>query len=346
MNELRVGMVGMGKMGLLHAGILNSLSNVRVKAVADTEKLVTRFLKENMPKIEVFNDYEKMIRNSELDIVYVTTPVISHIPIASFCTKEKLHFFVEKPLGRNAEECISLCKLVKENKVSSMVGFCLRYAETFAKAKELLDKQVLGKIINIKSSVYQSQSITKGTGWRFKKETSGGGVLIDLGSHLVDLLLWYFGEIKTVQGTTQSQHSQEIEDSASVMINFANNLPCSLETSWNAKNYRLQETTIEIEGVYGKMKVNEDHLAIVYNPSEKDNDKQNVTFYRQSLYNGVAVDIGGPEYTREDLDFIYCIRNGKTSSLNVIDSTKTQSVIDSIYRSSKNGNVEKVSYIV
>src|SRR5207245_3010691 len=132
--------------------------------------------------------------------------------------------------------------------VISMVGFCLRYVETFAKTKELLDKKVLGDLVNIKATVYQSKVGAKGTSWRFKKAISGGGVLIDLGSHLIDLLLWYFGKIRTVQGTVASEYSQEVEDSANVTINFENNLSCTLEASKNVKNYRLQETTIEIDG--------------------------------------------------------------------------------------------------
>jgi len=252
MTKLNAGIIGMGKMGLLHAGILNSLPNVKVNAIADTEKFVINFFKKNTDSIEVYTDYKKMIEDSKLDLVYITTPVASHIPIASFCASKKINFFVEKPLGRNAEECSTLCKIVKQNNVLSMVGFYLRYKETFKKAKSILDSGILGKTKNIKSSVYQTQFLTNTSGWRFKKEISGGGVLIDLGSHLIDLLLWFFGKPKTVEASTKSKNSQEIEHTASGKIQFEDGLECFFDSSWERDGYRLQETTLEIEGEYGK----------------------------------------------------------------------------------------------
>jgi predicted dehydrogenase len=341
MKEIKVGIIGMGKMGLLHTAILNSLPGTKVKAVVDTEKLVTSFLK-NAQGIESYNDYKKMIEESKIDAVYITTPVASHVPIASFCAKKNLHFFVEKPLGRTAEESTELCNIIKNTKIISMVGFYLRYAETFVKAKELLENNVLGEIINIKSSVYQSQSLAKSSGWRFKKKESGGGVLIDLGIHLIDLLRWYFGNITSVKGAIEFHYSQEVEDTVTSTIEFENGMNCLFEASWNVKNYRLQETTIEIEGTYGNMRVNEDSVKLDY---KGNNKKQDEIFYRQSLYQGVPIDIGGSEYTREDLNFIECIRNEKQPILNVINSNKTQSVIDAIYRSSKSNKIEVVTYI-
>lgn len=339
---LKVGVIGMGKMGILHSAIINSISGARIEAVAETEKFVSGFLS-NLLRFDVYNDYKKMLEHSALDAVYITTPVISHVPIASHCAERGIPFFLEKPIGKNSEECKTLCDIVKEKNVLSMVGFYLRYAETFSKAKTLLESKTIGEIIKIKSSVYQSQFLNKASGWRFKKEISGGGVLIDLGSHLIDLLLWYFGNIKKVEGNIESYYSQEVEDTVRSTIFFENDVDCFFEASWNVKGYRLQETTIEVEGTIGKLKVNEDYVKISYN--EPNNERQDGIFYRQSLYSGVPIDIGGPEYTREDQDFLKCVRIKKQPMLNVIDSSKTQSVIDSIYKSSRNKNAEVVIYI-
>ena len=199
MSELRIGVIGMGKMGLMHAGILNALDGVKIQAIADTENMITKFIKKTIPGIETYDDYKKMIDRSELDAVYITTPVASHIPIASFCAQKNLHFFVEKPLGRTSSECLTLCNLVMQSKIVNMVGFYLRYADTFKKAKELLCNNLIGEVKSITSSVYQTQILSKAHGWRFKKEISGGGILIDLGSHMIDLLVWYFGKVKSVQ---------------------------------------------------------------------------------------------------------------------------------------------------
>lgn len=328
----------MGKMGLLHSAILNSIPRVKVVAVTETEKLVASFLK-NANVFTVYKDYKKMIENESLDLVYITTPVAFHVPIATFCAEKKIYFFIEKPLGRNFEECVTLCDEVIKNKIFTMVGFYLRYSETFSKVKELLENQAIGKITKINSSVYQTQLLRKPSGWRFKKKSSGGGVLIDLGIHLIDLLRWYFGNIVDVKGTIKSLNSQEVEDTANAIIKFSNGLQCYFEASWNVEKYRLQETTIDVEGTHGRILVNEDFIKIT------DLENHEKILYRQSLHKGVIIDIAGPEYTREDVDFIECVFNGKEPHTNVIDAINNQGVIDAIYKSAQTKNIEKVKHI-
>jgi len=334
----------MGKMGLLHAGILNSINDVKVTAVADTEKLIINFIEKNTTGIKVFNDYKKMLDNSNLDLVYITTPVNSHVLIASECAKRNLHFFIEKPLGRTANECESLCKIIKNFQIVNMVGYVLRYSDTFKKAKELLDEGVLGVITGIKGTIFHTQETSKGLGWRFKKEISGGGILIDLGIHLIDLLMWYFGKIIAVRGSIESFIIQDIEDNVTGLLTFDNNLKCTFEASWKEKNYRLQETSIEIKGTLGRMKVNQDFLKIDYADSTP-NVQNNRIFYRQDLYKGIEFDLAGPEFTYEDLDFINCVKNKKKSQLNIVNSSMVHSVIDAIYKSAKTKQIEEVSYI-
>lgn len=340
MKELSAGVVGMGVMGMLHTGILNSLENVKVTAMADTEKFVIGFLQKSLSNVKIYDDYKKMLSESNLDLLFITTPVNSHIKIASDCIKNNIPFFIEKPLGLNASECESLCKLLSTNNVINMTGFYLRFADTFCKAKELLDDGIIGGILKINAHVSRPLILKKNTGWRFKKEISGGGVLIDIGISLVDLLLWYFGNIKSVQGTYETNFLPEIEDFVSAKLTFEAGFECNFESTWNVKNQRLQETNIEIVGENGSLKVNEDYVNLKLN---KTNDEQ--LFYKPTLYNGVSFDIGGPMYTREDVDFVNCIRSGKQSMLNALNILKTQSVIESIYKSCKSHKTEQVSYI-
>ena len=337
MEKIRVGIIGMGKMGLLHSAILNSLDHSKVVAFADTEKMVTNLLRD-VSDASVYNDYKKMIENEKIDVVYITTPVKSHIPIATFCAQNNIHFFVEKHLGITIGECKMLCDVINENRVFSMIGYYLRYAETFSKVKQLLEENTLGEIKEVNSSVFQSQSLSKPSGWRFNKKISGGGVLIDLGSHLIDLLSWYFGKIKSVQGKTESHYNQEVEDTAQATLKFENGLNCKFDASWNVENYRLQETTIEIKGIQKMITVNEDFYKIT---DYKTPENSTIT-YRQEMYTGVPIDIGGPEYTREDNDFINCIRNKKQPMLNVFSAMQTQNVIDSIYKASLSNNTVEI----
>ena len=84
--------------------ILNSLKNVKVSAVADSEKLIINFIEKTCPDIKVFDNYKTMLENADLDFVFITPPVNSHIQIESNFIKRNLHFFVEKPLSRTTKE--------------------------------------------------------------------------------------------------------------------------------------------------------------------------------------------------------------------------------------------------
>ena len=333
----------MGVMGMLHAGTLNSLKNVKVVAVTEPEKLVVKFIQTFLPNIKVYENYVEMLKKENLDFVYITTPVKSHVLIAEYCAKNNIPFFVEKPLSKTATECEELCKILNKNSITNMVGFNLRYSSTFTKAKELLDKKAIGDILNVKATAYRTLVLKEGTGWRFKKESSGGGVLIDIGIHVIDLLLLFFGKIKNVSTEKISFVIPEIDDSVTGLLRFENGLTCIFETSWNVKNYRLQETTLEINGTLGKIKVNEDYVKIQYFESDKKPHED--VLYRQSLYKGVHLDIGGSMYASEDADFVNCLENGTQPGSNVINSIQVQSVIDSIYKSSKSNKQEGVIYI-
>ena len=325
-------------MGMLHASTLNSLKNSEVVAITETEKFVANFLKKYTPKIRIYKNYETMIKSEKLDAVYITTPVNTHIEIASYCAKNEIPFFVEKPLGKTAKECKELCALLETKDVINMVGFNLRFSNTFYEAKKRLSDGKIGKIKKIKATAYRSLISKTGTAWRFKKDTSGGGVLIDIGIHAIDLLTWFFGDIESVK-VTKSHYVNEIEDMISTKLFFKNKLQCDFETSWIIKNHRVQETTITIEGTLGKMVVSEDYIK---NEIYENNEKE--ILYKQSLHRGVEFDVAGSIYTKEDIEFINAIKNKMQTELNVLESVKVQSIIDQIYKSSKTQEKENVNY--
>src|SRR4051794_17160528 len=121
--KMNVGVVGFGKMGLLHTGILYSLENVRICAIAEKEKIIGRYIKTLLPNVNVYEDYEKMFKVEELDLVYITTPVSLHFPIALSSIKNKIDFFIEKPLTMNLQESNRLCELLRTSTLVHCVGY-------------------------------------------------------------------------------------------------------------------------------------------------------------------------------------------------------------------------------
>lgn len=338
MDEIGVGIVGLGKMGIFHLSILNTLTGIEIKAVAENQKLIRSIVKEILPKIKVYDNYEEMFETENLDLVYITTPTSLHVKIAKKCIEYGINFFVEKPLGTSGKECKSLITNTKWKQVINMVGYCKHFVDTFIKAKEVLDSEVLGKPIYLNSHMYVSQLFSKGRGWRYKKETSGGGILNILATHLIDVLLWFFGEIKLVNGSIKSYYSDEVEDFVHSYLVFKNGLEGYLDASWSVRNYRLPEVKIEVQCENGMLSVTEDYVKYFI-----DSEGRFYTLYKQDLYKGVEIDVGGPEYTREDKYFIDCVRKGKRTEIEILHGYKIQQITDAIYESALKREVVRLS---
>lgn len=342
---MNVGIIGLGKMGLLHTGILNSINTVKIKAITEKETLVANYISNAMPGVNVYDDYLDMISSEEMDLIYITTPISSHLPIAQACIENKINFFIEKPLTRNLEESRILCQKLKTSNIIHSVGYNRRFIDTFSKVKSLLDLKILGDIFEVRSSMYVSNVFSRSKGWRSKKEVSGGGVLLDFGSHLVDLLLWYFGRIEKVSGNIKSVYSKEVEDFAHMEIEFSDNILGELDTSWSVKGFRIPEINLEIKGSNGSLRVNEDFIKIDLEKPMPDLPNLNTIIYKQSLNRGILIDIGGPDYTKEDQHMINCVENRKQCLVNVLEASKTQAVIESMYGAAKDQTKKKVEYI-
>ncbi|RIK81942.1 hypothetical protein DCC62_01070 [candidate division KSB1 bacterium] len=175
---LNVAVVGIGKMGLLHAGIMNGLEGVRLSAIADTSKFLLGFAQSLKDDLNIYDDYREMLDKAKPDAAVLATPVFLHVPMAAECVKRGIPFFLEKPLSIVSRDADDLVADIEKKKLTTMVGYMMRYVETFAKAKELLQSGALGEIITFNATIYVSQLFKTGKGWRYDKKESGGGVVI------------------------------------------------------------------------------------------------------------------------------------------------------------------------
>ena len=140
MNEqINAGVVGVGKMGILHTGILSSLDGVEVRAVADKQDLILSCIRGALPSIKTYKDYNEMVKKEDLDLIYIATSTSLHTKMAMDCVDRGMPFFVEKPLGISVDDCMPLLDAVKQQPVINMVGYSKRFVDTFRKAKEIIE---------------------------------------------------------------------------------------------------------------------------------------------------------------------------------------------------------------
>jgi predicted dehydrogenase len=344
LNELCVGVIGLGKMGLLHSGIFNQLESSTLVAAAEIDALTRNLLKTYLPQINVYGDYEAMFKREELDVAAITTPVFLHKPIVEMALGHDCHVFVEKPLALNGDECRSV--LHTAGNVKTQVGYNRRFLETFKMAKRILNDSSLGELKFLHSQMFETQVLRKEQGWRFDPSKSGGGVIIDLGAHVIDMLHYLVGPLSSVHGMARSIFSDNVSDYASINLQFVDGLIGSLELSWSVRHYRLPEMKITMQFELGTLTVTEKYIEIY---SEVDNHSLKrgwSTFYLQDLTAGVPINLGGPEYTAEDVQLLDCIRNDEEPLCNFREAAKTNFAIDAIYDSINTGEMQKIRYEV
>jgi predicted dehydrogenase len=332
-RELRTAVIGLGKLGLLHAATFNVLPGCRLVAVADKSKMVRDGLKAHMESVETYADYEKLLDDARPDLVAVATPTGLHVPIAIDCVDRGIPVFIEKPLSLNSAQAAPLVALLRQRPVVNMVGYMTRFLDTFRKTKELVDSGVLGRPQMLTGSMYIGQLFRRGKGWRYDKAASGGGVLTTQNSHVVDLLLWYFGDVDWVSAHVTRLYSEEVEDHAHLFFQFRNGLRGFFDASWSARHYRTPTVALHVQGENGTLDINDDEVRLFVNDPAGGFVSGWHSWRKPDLYRGTLFDIGGPNYTDQALQFVGALRGTDRVGSDVASALKVQQVIDAAYLS-------------
>lgn len=327
--KARVAIVGLGKMGLLHASILNTLPNVELIALCEQNPLIRRFCKKIFKGINVVADVQEL-SDLDLDAVYVTTPVFSHFPIikAIYTGRIARNVLVEKPLASSYAEAEELCNLANNQGGINMVGYNRRFAVTFRKAKQILDEGALQAPVFFEGYAYSSDFVGVKAG---SKTLSRGGVLRDLACHVVDLALWFFGKLEVKNAELESVIGTGSEDSAYFGVRTPGGLEGEFKSSWCMNNYRLPEIGLIIKGPKGTMRVNEDKVEL------KLNSGGSFLWYKHDLGDNVFFFLGGAEYSREDEFFINSILGNSNAEPSFETASKVEEVIDQVKAGEREG---------
>lgn len=337
-RELRAAVVGLGKLGLLHAATFNVLPNCRLVAVVDKTRTVLDSLKARMDNIAAYTDHIGMLETARPDLVAIATPTGLHVPVALDCVRRGVPIFIEKPLSLSAAQAVPLLASLEHRPVANMVGYMTRFLDTFRKGKELVEAQVLGPLQLLRGSMYVGQLFRRGKGWRYEKAASGGGVLTTQNSHVIDLLLWYFGDIEWVGAHTRRLYSEAVEDYAHVFMQFANGLRGFFDASWSVRHYRTPTVTIHVQGENGTLDIDDDGVRLFVVDAASGYSSGWHDWRKPDLYRGTVFDIGGPNYTEQAMQFLGALRGTARVESDVRSGYKVQQVIDAAYLSAdRNG---------
>ncbi len=315
---ISVGVVGLGKMGLLHASILNTIPNVEVTAICESKAILAHFVKKSLKNITIVETI-KGLSGLKLDAVFVSTPIPSHSSIVNeIYTIGVTNIFTEKTLTAHGESSRLLSQLAQKAGGVNMVGYMARFAVTFEKARELVKTGVIGDVVSFKGYAYSSDFISIP-----EKSYLRGGVLRDFGCHVLDLALWYFGDLTTTEALIEPTIPVNSESSARFHVTDNKHLEGEFDISWCTKGYRIPDYGLVIKGVKGSIEVNNDSVKL--DVSGKPN-----IWYRADLGDSVPFLLGAAEYYREDIAFINAILNNKSAEPDFNMASKVDCFIDQV----------------
>lgn len=332
-RALNIGIAGLGKMGILHAGILNSLPNSKVRAICEKERVLAIAASRIIPKVRFYQDVAEMIRKESLDVIFITSPIHTHVPIIRTVLESSrmIGLFTEKPLAANGPEALEAAEAVTKRGIVNMVGFQKRFSPVLRHAKHLLDNEAIGDVQFFRCYSYVSDIFRQGNGWRFKK--GSGGALLELGPHLLDVLLWYFGEPESVSAIERSFYSSEVDDYVHAIVEFESGVAGNLDVSWSMRNYRLPEILIEVQGTDGSLTVTDDYVRV-----HADNAVSGVTeagthtLQKPAFNTSVDFLLADPEYTMEDKYFLKALQDHTQVETDFNTAARVNRFIDLIHQ--------------
>lgn len=317
--------------------------NSNLVAVMDTNFDAAKTVKSEFGAKYAFDNVDDLLAVDEIDAVYIATPVFCHKEQVMKAALAKKHILLEKPMGLTVEDSIEIKELCEKQGVKLGVGLMMRFNNIHQIVREIIADGKLGEIVSMRAQFTCWYPEMEGA-WRQKMALSGGGALMDMGVHCIDLLRFMSGleakEIVSLKGNQIFKY--EVEDAASVIMKMENGALAYVDAAFNIPD-EAAICKLEIYGTGGSVFL-EGSLAqdeagegtLIFTDSNKGYDaQQNRTRVDSTKLSGN----GGNLYTKEVDAFVDAVINDKTPPITADDAIKAQRIVEAAYESANNGKV-------
>ncbi len=250
---IRTGIIGLGKMGISHASIINAHPDLELVAVCDSSTLILEALKK-YGTYKTYTDYVKMIGENDLDALFVATPTKLHAEMVIHALQHNIHVFCEKPFSLTLEQGRKMVELATERRLVNQVGYHNRFIGTFNFLKTLVNKGTLGQVYHFTGEAYGPVVVKRKEGtWR-SDSSEGGGCLFDYASHVINLIEFILGNIQDASGVMLKKiFSSGVEDAVYAGLHLENGTSGILSVNWSDETYRKMSTQLTVSGTEGKI---------------------------------------------------------------------------------------------
>lgn len=347
MSKLKVGVIGAGSISELHMGSYKNNPDVIMHAVCDLNEQRARALADKYGFARVYTNIAEMMADTELEAVSICTWNNTHADLAVAALNAGKHVLVEKPLSTTVEEALKVQEAVRRTGKQVQVGYVRRHGANTQMLKQFIDNGDFGEIYYAKASCLRR--LGNPGGWFADKSRSGGGPLIDLGVHMIDLCWYLMGrpKVKSVSGNTYNKlgnrsnvknlnfykaadydaSKNTVEDMANAIVRFENGASLMVDVSFSL-HAKENEVTVRLYGEKGGAEI-EPEITIV---TEKYDTILNVTPQVNSLKLNVT-----EAFQNQINHFVSCCLNGNTPDSSVDDGVEMMKILCGIYESAEQG---------
>jgi predicted dehydrogenase len=325
MAKLKFGLVGAGGIAQTYAQAFQTAECCELVAVADTRPEAAAALAESVGA-KTYASYKELAENEQIDAVIIATPPATHAEIAVYFLNREIHTLCEKPLCLSQGEAQEMITAAENSGAVFTMASKFRYTEDVIKAKALVASGILGEVVQFENAFTAKVDMSKR--WNSNAELSGGGVLIDNGTHSVDIIRYFLGGVEAIlavdAGSTQNL---SVDENVKMFAKTAGGVTASVDLTWGI-NKELPNF-ISVYGTNGTLHVGwrESKYKLHSNPDwtvfGKGYDK--VQAFRGKIEN-----------------FSRAIRGEEDLLINAADALASVQVIEAAYKSLNQNHWQKV----
>jgi len=316
--ELKVGIVGAGHMGKVHAQILTQDERVTLKGIVDVKEEPRESLAAEF-KIKAFASLKDLISQG-VDAIYITTPNTTHTDLTLQILKENIHIFCEKPMTTSLQDAKRILKLLESKNIVYQIGHNRRFAPVYKFARSLIQN---GKFTPYSAHVKMNRGELKNPPWVSNPNITGG-FLYESTIHLLDMIRWLLGDVKMVECIGQKSVYEEIDDFA-LLLTFTSGRIATFLSSAHA-SWIFPFERIELFGEHSAI-VTEEMERVTFSPGLKGEIiTRDYSQYPELVKWG---------YVEEDRLFVDAILGGKKPVVSARDGYKSVELVEACYESAE-----------
>ena len=337
---VKVGVIGAGGIAQsVHLPSYHKIKDVEIVGITDINEQLARAASQKY-NCEYYADFKQLIDKNELDAISICTPPFARNEIIDYVAENNINILCEKPMANSLSNALKIKKVVEKSGIQFMMGFTLRFSEWYQKAFEYMQEGKLGEVI-FSNCVYASP--LPPYAWFFDKESSGGGVIIDRGSHILDVVTWFFGMPKKIYATILNKRNMDVEENGFVTL-MQGDVVSQLAISFGV-NKSLNR--VEVCGTACNLIIDHELNSLFFLPAYKNILKDCLFQLPKNaldLYLTAKNLIKKKDdmYFKEISYFVDCLKDGKEVSPNCLEGLNNIRIIDGCYRSIEKGGVVEV----